>query len=59
MKTIKRAVCLALALLLMASLPMLTAGAAGVIAEGAAEVSTSALNLRSGAGADIGGWGVI
>lgn len=52
MKTIKRAVFLALALLLMASLPMLTAGAAGVIAEGAAEVSASALNLRSGAGAD-------
>ena len=41
MKTIKRAVFLALALLLMASLPMLTAGAAGVIAEGAAEVSAS------------------
>ena len=52
MKTIKRAVCLALALLLMAALPVLTAGAAGVIAEGAAEVSASALNLRSGAGAD-------
>ena len=52
MKTIKRALCLAMVLLLMAALPVLTGGAAGVIAEGVAEVSASALNLRSGAGAD-------
>ena len=52
MKSFKRALCLVLALLLMAALPVLTAGAAGVIAEGAAEVDASALNLRSGAGAD-------
>ena len=52
MKTIKRALCLVMAMLLLAALPVLSAGAAGVIAEGAAEVSASALNLRSGAGAD-------
>ena len=52
MKKIKRALCLMLALFLLAALPVLSAGAAGVIAEGVAEVSASALNLRSGAGAD-------
>ena len=50
MKKIKRVLCLTLALLLLAALPVLTAGAAGVIAEGTAEVNASALNLRSGAG---------
>lgn len=52
MKTIKRAICLVTVLLLLAALPVLSAGAAGVIAEGAAEVSASALNLRSDAGSD-------
>ena len=50
MNRTKRAISLILILLLLASLPILTAGAAGTIAAGTAKVNASALNVRTGAG---------
>ena len=50
MNRTKRAISLILIMVLLASLPILTAGAVGPIAAGTAKVNASALNVRTGAG---------
>ena len=52
MRRMNRILCLILVLAMLAALPILTAGAAGKMAQGVAKVNASALNMRTGAGTD-------